>query len=179
MPYDHLEHRHRFAVWAAARAAQRGFTTVVNLKDALEQCGILDFLRDSNSLRTNQDEFEEWHREWCSNVVKFLSGRKVKGTSYGRAAKLIAVYLKTMVVIGPGWKSNLARVAHPPIDSVFLKNISKCVEVKSDHKKEWAGIRWTKLDKRGYYRLMSQLRDAIPNERSLWKLEKYWTVISD
>jgi hypothetical protein len=29
-------HRHNFAVWAAARAAQRGFTTVENLKAALE-----------------------------------------------------------------------------------------------------------------------------------------------
>lgn len=179
MPYDHFEHRHRFAVWAAARAAQRGFTTVVNLKDALERCGIHDFLRDSNSLRTNQDKFEEWHQKWCSNVVNFLRRRKVKSTSYGRSAKLIAVYLKTMVVIGPGWKSNLARVAHPPIDRVFPKNISSCVEVESVHKKDWGKIPWTKLDKRNYYRLMNQLRDALPNERRLWRLEKYWTVTSN
>jgi len=40
MPYDLAEHRHRFAVWAAARAAQRGFTTVKNLRAALQAADI-------------------------------------------------------------------------------------------------------------------------------------------
>jgi hypothetical protein len=43
MSYDLTEHRRRFAAWAAARGAQRGFTTVDSLRDALENCGIREF----------------------------------------------------------------------------------------------------------------------------------------
>jgi hypothetical protein len=39
-----FEHRHRFAVWAAARAAQRGFVTVEKLRDALEATDIVAFV---------------------------------------------------------------------------------------------------------------------------------------
>jgi hypothetical protein len=42
--YDVFEHRHRFAVWAAARAAQRGFVTVEKLRDALEATDIVAFV---------------------------------------------------------------------------------------------------------------------------------------
>ncbi len=42
MVYDLFVHRHNFAIWAAARAAQRkaANATVQNLKDSLESSGI-------------------------------------------------------------------------------------------------------------------------------------------
>jgi hypothetical protein len=46
MAYDAFQHRHNFAVWASARAAQRGFTDVATLKEALDDCGIVEFVRD-------------------------------------------------------------------------------------------------------------------------------------
>ena len=46
MSYDLSEHRHRFAIWAAARASQRGFTTVENLRNALESTDIQDVLKN-------------------------------------------------------------------------------------------------------------------------------------
>ncbi|MBK6447178.1 MAG: hypothetical protein IPF81_18330 [Bacteroidetes bacterium] len=35
--YSFAEHVHRFAVWTAARAVQRNFTTTENIRKAIEQ----------------------------------------------------------------------------------------------------------------------------------------------
>jgi hypothetical protein len=51
MPYDLVEHRHRFSVWAAARAAQRGLKggRIEVLRDALEQSGVVEFAKANDS----------------------------------------------------------------------------------------------------------------------------------
>lgn len=102
----------------------------------------------------------------------------VANATYGRAAKLIAVYLKAMVVTGPGSKTALARVAHPPIDRILLKNICQAGHLESPHKKEWGVVNWSKLDAKGYYRLIGQLRVCLKDGEPMWMLEKYWTVTS-
>lgn len=40
--YSHFMQKHNFAVWASASAAQRGFTDVANLRDAIGTCGMND-----------------------------------------------------------------------------------------------------------------------------------------
>ena len=179
MPYDHFEHRHRFAAWAAARATQRGFTSTSNLLGALNRAGVREFLQNpsSNDCR-NQEAFDDLHRKWCSCIVAFLHDEEI-GATYGRAAKLVAVYLKAMVVILPDGTSDLARFAHPPIDRVLLQNISRCDELKSRLKSSWRNVRWTQLDSDAYYELIKQLRGALNKDDPWWKLEKYWTVTND
>jgi hypothetical protein len=97
--------------------------------------------------------------------------------SYGRAAKVIAIYLKSSIVLGPAWDSSLARVAHPPIDRELLKKLASSEEFKSECKKHWAKTNWTQLDKTKYKALINQLRD-IPwiKDKPLWMLEKYWNL---
>jgi hypothetical protein len=177
--YDHFEHRHRFAVWAGARAAQRAFTTVENLRDALESTTIRAFLLEPASLEIDAQSFETCHRKWCNTIVKFLSGRGIEKATFGRAAKLIAVYLKAMVVIGVHSQSRLAAVAHPPIDRVLLQNLASSPEIESPHKSKWRATTWTTLDERSYYELISELRSVVPDGEPLWKLEQYWTVTND
>ena len=176
MKYDLFEHRHNFSVWAAARAAQRGFTNVDNLRKAIEQCGVKEFLRQADALDTSAGEFEDRHRTWCGSVQCFLCDQGVNNSTYGRAAKLIAVYLKSMVVIVAPGTSSLAQVAHPPIDRILLQNLSRSDEVESDHKAKWGNVNWTQLDAEAYYILIEQLRDVLPPEAPFWVLEQYWTV---
>lgn len=57
--YEIFEHKHKFSVWAAARATQRGFTNVDNLKEALEDCGIVEFIKDPESFEIDEDEFKK------------------------------------------------------------------------------------------------------------------------
>jgi hypothetical protein len=146
MPYDITEHRHRFAVWAAARAAQRGFTTVRNLRDALQTTDIQKILAAPSTFDISAAQFDELHRRWCSAICSNLIERQNLKATYGRAAKLIAIYLKTIVVMGNESDSSLGRHMHPPIDRVLLQGLAASGRITSPHKAAWRSISWTQLD---------------------------------
>jgi hypothetical protein len=174
--YTHFKHRHNFAVWAAARATQRRFTTTENLQSALEICGIVKYLEEEDHAITGSEDFDRLHRQWCRNILEHWRDRKVHRATFGRAAKLIAIYLKAMIVVGPYSDSTLARVAHPPIDRILLQNLAQTGEFDTSLRRHWRQIAWTELDESSYYNLLSQLRKCLPHGEPMWKLEKYWTV---
>lgn len=174
MSYDITEHRHRFSVWAAARAAQRGFASLAALRDALERCGVVEFLARAEAHETDEARFRALHEGWCRSIVKSLEASHPRVT-FGRAAKLVAVYLKSMVVLARP-DTTLARFVHPPIDAILLRNVSRAADVHSLHKPAWAHVKWTQLNELSYYALVSQLRAVIAREEPFWKLEQFWTV---
>jgi hypothetical protein len=174
MSYDLNEHRHRFAVWAAARAAQRGFTTVGNLRAALECTDIRKALLLPATLRISASEFDKQHERWCSAIQAFLGDRKIRDASYGRAAKLVAVYLKVAIILGDASNSSLASHAHPPIDRILLHALASSDEIKSEHKRAWTTINWTDLDGPRYRELIGQLRAVVPVGAPFWSIERYW-----
>jgi len=174
--YGIFEHKHNFSVWAAARATQRGFTNVKNLKEALEQCGIVEFLRKPESYEITYEKFNELHKKWCYSIIQYLNKKGVKNVTFGRAAKLVAVYLKSMVIIGTDSNSSLAKVVHPPIDRILIKNIAKNSEIDSSYKKKWKSVNWTDLNEHEYYTLIEQLSMCLEKNDPLWMLEKFWTV---
>ena len=175
MPYNHFEHRHRFAVWAAARAAQRGFTDVETLRDAIESTTIRAFLEEKSNFDIDDTKFDSLHREWCNQIVTYLKNKELVKATYGRAAKLVAVYLKSMVVVAQV-DCRLARVAHPPIDWVLLKNMASTTALPSKDKPTWRKTRWTKLSESDYFALLQSFRSVIPESSEWWRLEEYWTV---
>lgn len=176
--YQIKEHRHRFSVWAAARATQRGFSKVDTLQKALEVCGVREFLDTANLEDMDATRFEAIHRRWCMSVVAFLKKARIPNVTFGRAAKLIAMYLKSVVVLGPGSGTAFARVAHPPIDGILLRNLTAS-PVNSKHKSQWARTKWTKLNDQQYYELIKQLRQVLGSEKPFWMLERFWTVTDD
>jgi hypothetical protein len=175
MPYDITEHRHRFAVWAAARAAQRGFTTVRNLRDALQATNIREVLSAPSTLDLSAAQFDELHRRWCSAICSSLIDRQISKATYGRAAKLVAIYLKAIVVMGGGYNSSFARHMHPPIDRILLQSLATSDRITSPHKAAWRSTSWTQLDEGAYDRLIGQLRAAIPANAPFWMIEEYCT----
>lgn len=177
--YGIVEHRHRFSVWAAARATQRGFTTVEKLRRALESSGVVEFLSTYDDESIDAVSFEELHRKWCRDIMSWLINAGVEKVTFGRAAKLIGIYLKSIVVLGAGYGSTLSRVAHPPIDGILLSRVAVSPSVVSEYKGEWARVRWTKLDEKAYYCLIGQLRNILAPDEPFWMLEQYWTVTDD
>jgi hypothetical protein len=129
MTYDHFEHRHRFAVWAGARAAQRGFATVEDLRDALESTSVRQFVSDNRSLDISATAFEVQQRIWCRSIADYLSEKGVAKATFVRAAKLVAVYLTSMVIVGPHAGSAAAEIVHPPIKRILLQNLGTSVEI--------------------------------------------------
>lgn len=179
MTEDIFTHRHKFAVWAAARASQRGFAGVETLRKAIEQCGIKQFLADERALETDREQFETLHRCWGRSIEAYFSNCGLKGGTYGRAAKLIAVYLKCMVVIGGNHESTLAFIAHPPIDRILLKNMARSKDLYHPNKSKWRRTNWTQLDESEYYELAHQLWSCVADGQPFWSIEEYWTIIEN
>ncbi len=181
MPYELFEHRHNFAVWAAARAAQRGFAgaNVSTLRNALKASCIRRFLLNPKCMDIDCARFEKRHRSWCRSICAFLNTHSVKTVSYGRAAKLIAVYLKTMVVIGGSAYTSLGCCIHPPIDRRLLQALAKDESFDPQHRALWRRRKWTKLTEKDYYDLLRQLRSALSKEKPFWMLEEHWTAADE
>lgn len=177
--YTLFEHRHRFAVWAGARAAQRAFTSVENLRDALEATDVRAYLENPDSLQADAMVYKSNHRRWCNQIVEFLLERGVADATFGRAAKLVAVYFKAMVITGPHAHTSLAASAHPPVDRVLLQNLAGSPKIRSQHKRAWRAAAWTRLSETQYYELIDQIREILPHPEPWWKLEEYWTVTNE
>lgn len=177
MTYSHFEHRHNFAVWCGARAVQRNFTKTPILKCALEKCGVVEFVKENENKNISQSIFDKHHEIWCESVIETWEKDKIKGASYGRAAKLIAVYIKSMIVV-QNVQSKLSNVAHPPIDRIILQNISKDTSINHPNRPYWKARNWTKLDKAQYMNLICDFRKVFDGQ-PFWQLEKYWTITND
>ena len=178
MPYDIHEHRHRFSAWAAARAAQRGFSDVSTLSKALEACGVREFLATADLNDIDTKRFDVHHRQWCKSVVSFLEDAAVSNVTFGRAAKLVAIYIKGVVVLGPGADKVFAHIAHPPIDGILLRKLASS-DVKTEHSKKWAKVTWTRLNEAEYYELIGQIRQTLDPEDPFWMLEQFWNVTNN
>lgn len=167
--YNIDEHIHNYAVWTAGRAVQRGFqgATTQNVLKAINQADLKGtFLKE---YEWNNDNFDEAHdrciRAICESLKEF-------NCSYGRAAKIIAIYLKTSVIIPNNGKDDLSKIAHPPIDRKLLSALKK-------HKLLFVGEKeipaWTDLNKEKYLEIIKNMRNLV-KDLPMWKIEKYWEI---
>jgi len=164
--YNFEEHRHNYAVWTAARAVSRNFTNTENVEIAINASALRKFAEDNATI--SQAEFDAFHKEQAGILISEL--KRLTGSeevSYGRAAKIIAIYLKTAVILYTQGKGIRDSVIHPPIDAILLGNIADECNMK-----ELKKVRWTQLDEDKYWDLVAQLREKF--KRFDWKLEYYW-----
>jgi hypothetical protein len=177
MTYSHFLHKHNFAVWCAARAVQRGFAKSPILKETIETSGVVEFVEHNAAKGLSPQEFDQHHENWCQTIMAFWEKNEVLGASYGRAAKLLAIYLKSMMVVQDS-RSGLADVVHPPIDRIILKNISKDKDIQHPHKQYWKYINWTQLNGPSYKQLIADFRQVLEGE-PFWVIEKYWVLTDE
>ncbi len=171
-----FNYRHDFAVWAGARASQRGFTTVKLLRDAIEHSKVKEFSRNPEIV-TTREEFDELHLDWCEGICEFLESQNVKGVTFGRAAKLVAVYLKAMVVI-PQTCSIQAEFIHPPIDRILLRNLSKIDSIPAEHRRIYRDANWTNFSRESYLTVLDAIRLFLDG-KPLWQIEEHWSVTAE
>jgi hypothetical protein len=169
--YTFEEHIHRYAVWTAARAAQRGFTKTKVIDEVIKEVGLRDYL---NNPHTDQTEFDGWHQEMASRMAGAFERRGVE-CSFGRAAKIIAIYLKTALLLpkGPGAKECL--VIHPPIDRILLQNFAKSLKGHAEHSKLrsfFSQKKWTEFTDVEYRDVIKAFRDIRQLD---WTIEVYWS----
>jgi hypothetical protein len=160
--YNFSEHLHRYAVWTAARAVQCGLTSTKNIQAAIDKTGLNRFL--DSDLVMSEVEFDKFHRETAKKLIEEL---KDFGLTYGQAAKIIAIYLKTSVIIRTSGKSELSKFIHPPIDHILLTNINN-----DHHELGLKGIKWTQLTETEYFDVIDKIR--LLKFEYFWEVEQYW-----
>lgn len=166
MEYSFREYKHRYSIWTAARAAQRSFTTTSKISSVINKTSLRLFV-ESNEI-IDQDKFDTQQRNWCQTIIKEFAAIGIK-CSYGRAAKIVAIYLKTSFIICFDENSEMSKTIHPPIDKILLKSMAKKINGLQNCK----SISWTKLDEEKYWELVKQIRLHVENFD--WRLEKFWT----
>ncbi|QCK16238.1 hypothetical protein [Mangrovivirga cuniculi] len=166
--YSFEEHVHRYACWTAARAAQRSFTNSENIKNAIEATDLRKVINSKESF--TEENFDIQHKIWANGIINHLKslGIDEDKVTYGRAAKIINIYIKTAVVLRDPY-CNLSKIAHPPIDRILLQNIHK-----ENNQYGFDKASWTSFDEQEYFDVIEKLRKLEFDY--LWKLERFWEI---
>lgn len=178
MTYTLHEYKHNFSSWAACRAAQRGFATNLEICQAIDASTLPAFAKKSDeSLRISASTFDSKHDRWCKDIAVVLERTRGESSTYGRAAKIVAIYLKTYVVLDQSRSRTLAFYAHPPIDKVLLKNAAREPCLSAEEKSFLRGVAWTKMDGKEYADVLNILGMLLYEDEPWWVLEKYWNPV--
>ena len=142
-----------------------------NIKSIIESSRLQLFVNDK--LDYSAEEYDKFHSLCASELIESFKKLECNygienSLTYGRAAKIIAIYLKTCVVFCKNSKCNKSNVIHPPIDGTLLLNLSKIESLKCLKSKTW-----TTLNEDMYWKIISQIRQHF--NKSDWTIEEYWT----
>jgi len=166
MEYTLSEHTHRFAIWTAARAVQRSWTTTKKISNVIQSSHLHEFVNNYANI-SDQKDFDDLQKNWCKKMIEEFRILNEVAT-YGRVAKIIAIYLKTSIILAAEEKDSKINFIHPPIDRILLRNLSTNVaELKPLGK-----LNWTQLEKDDYWVMVNTIRNYIGFFD--WRLEKYW-----
>ncbi len=105
MPYEFHDHLHNFAVWTAARAVQRSFTKTKAIKNAIDSTYLKSLINITQEF--TPVSFDQFHRKVANQIISSLIQNDEslpEKATYGRAAKIIAIYIKTIAVNKGQWK---------------------------------------------------------------------------
>jgi len=162
-----------FATWTAFSAARR--SPIRSQEDLTKLINKPDYEKILRNKKVNSSSFTRWHR----TSVKKIKQAAGTGFSYGWAAKLINVYLKSRVYLGGENRLCLISYLHPPIDQYLIAGLKEEVrkmggeEHHLDTLKKYKSI--VKIDKKFYENLIAVFRE-ISKEKNckLIELEQFW-----
>ena len=164
------EHVHKYACWTAARAASISRFSNNEIIQFISETGLRNELNKINKEAITREKYKEWFVRQTEAIEesmnKYVGSRDksvFRNVSFGIAAKVISIYIKTSEVIPSGGLSAISKVAIPPIDSFLLKGL----KIK--------GKAWSSLNKEEYMKLVNDLEERLEGE-PFWKLEFYWNL---
>jgi hypothetical protein len=174
MAYNIELHSHRFAVWAAHRAASRGVRGLTSNvgQTVLEACG---FNEQYVSTRLPDPcSFDDEHRAWRNTAVDCASDKGCE-IQHGVAAKLINTYLKSRFVCGESHDDPKISALHPPIDRRLLHELARVNF--GGNSAFWTQRRdngWRAFGSCEYEDVVNEIRRCLSG-RPLWEIEEHWS----
>ncbi|UMB61091.1 hypothetical protein MHL31_02550 [Lutibacter sp. A80] len=173
--YKINDHIHLFSSWAAGRASSvkdNRFKVEIGQK-ILNKSTIKNFILNPDILPNSESEFKISHREWRQQIIDLAKEEGLQFT-HGVSAKLINIYLKSIIICGGFYNHENARFIHPPIDRVLLKELARQnFNGKAKLWKRFENIAWSKFNSEQYEEVISEINIGL-NEAPLWQIEKYW-----
>src|SRR4051812_22372687 len=104
-PYNIAEHTHRFGLWIVARASSRSLLSNNEIQKLLDSIKLRDEVEKlkQNPCLTDID-YMNWLTQKCNEIIEIFKGiqletKKSKRMSFGLAAKIISIYIKTVEVL--------------------------------------------------------------------------------
>lgn len=177
MNYDIKTHIHLYSSWAASRAASTSklnrFTVETGQK-ILGKAAIRNLILSPDGLPKSETEFDNQHKIWREEIISFSNKFAKKEFTHGIAAKLINIYLKSVIICGGFHDHKNSKFIHPPIDSVLLEELA--FNNFNNSAMFWRNaqkIAWSNFDSNFYQMVISEIRNGLRGE-PLWTIEKYW-----
>lgn len=173
--YSIHDHIHLYSSWAAARASSvknNRFKVEIGQK-ILNESRIRELVLNPELLPSSQKQFDLTHREWRNEIIDLGFNQDLYLT-HGISAKLINIYLKSIIICGGYHEHPKAKFVHPPIDRVLLKELYR-VDFNKKKKlwKKYEIIAWSKFNSEEYEDVIREIIFGLDGS-PLWKIEKYW-----
>lgn len=173
--YGINEHKHRFAAWAASRAASTSTKCRFEVAEGrviLEAVGLNKLVGSLQDL-PSPNEIDKVHKDWRVRAIEEAKHLGKEGFSHGVAAKLINVYLKSVFVCSDSHDDLKVKALHPPIDRVLLEALKK------NNPKVFKSVfgsaipAWSTFDSDSYEKAIAFIRD-VSGDNALWMIEEHW-----
>ena len=115
---------HNYARWTTRAAVNRGpVRSADNVNRAIDHIIDFAYVLDHSRGPIEKADFDDWHHK---QVDKLLEEFRHKKLTYGWAAKMIAIYLKTTCYLSGFGRPELEDAIHPPIDNISVTELRKC-----------------------------------------------------
>ncbi|QLQ24421.1 MAG: hypothetical protein HZT41_05715 [Dechloromonas sp.] len=178
--YSIEKHKHLYAKWCAAAAYGRGLAGGGNtLAFKLIEASGLGKVTGPEDIGQNVDE---WQIEFMKNIADNATNQGVTDFSFGRAQKLVNIYLKTVLVCGGHHKHERVALLHPPLDfqlfkglrSFLLKNRKTLAEARSAFiEAQKLNPRWTTFSENDYRKHIEAIK-LLMDGKPLYQVEEHW-----
>lgn len=169
-----------YAKWCAAAAYGRGLVGGGNsLAFELIEVSGLDQVTAPEHIGQNIDE---WQMRFMKKIEAEAACLGVIDFSFGRAQKLVNIYLKTVLVCGGHHQHPSVALLHPPLDSELFKGIRSFLSKNRATMGEARSVfsaaqkcnsRWTMFSEADYVAHIDAIKLLMAG-KPLYQVEEYW-----
>lgn len=176
--YEIHQHKHSYAIWTASRAWNRklkggGLTLAQQL---IELTG----LKDVRGPADIAPDVDAWLLAKMRLIVDYADQNQIQGINYGRAQKLVNIYLKTKLVCGGHETHPNVSQLHPPLDRELFDGLRRVFRKQktSDAAVAFAAAQracsaWTKFELQDYLAHIEAIKIFMDGQ-PLWMVEEHW-----
>ena len=180
--YPIEKHKHLYAKWCAAAAYGRGLVGGGNaLAFELIEASGLGRVTGPEHIGQNVDQ---WQLGFMKKIEAEAARRGVADFTFGRAQKLVNIYLKTVLVCGGHHQHPLVALLHPPLDFELFKGLRSFLSKnRASLGNARAAVlaaqklnpRWTKFSEADYVAHIDAIK-LLMADKPLYQVEEHWEL---